>query len=126
MSARRATAAERAVAADEAKVRSLWTGEVLKERDLCPLVLVRTRDAGIHVGYLAEYDRANRAVTFYTSWRLWRWRGANSLSEVTVDGIAEESAIARPVQGNEVLGVAEVLQVSTKAAATLTHPRWHT
>lgn len=126
MSARRATAAERAVAADEAEARSLWTGEVLKERGLCPLVLVRTRDAGIHVGYLANYDRANRAVTFYESWRIWRWRGANTLSEVAVDGIDEQSAVARPVRGHEVLDVAEVLQVSAKAAATLTKPRWHT
>ena len=107
-------------------MRSLWTGEVLKERDLCPLVLVRTRDAGVHVGYLADYDRANRAVTFHTSWRIWRWRGANTLSEVAADGIDEESAVARPVQGHEVLDVAEMMQVSTKAAATLTHPRWRT
>lgn len=119
------TKTERAVAADEAEVRSIWTGEVLKEKGLCPLVLVRTRDAGIHVGYLADYDRANQAVTFHESWRVWRWRGANTLSEVTVDGISEQSAVARPVRGNEVLGVAEVLPVSAKAAATLTHPRWH-
>jgi len=120
------TKAEKAVAQDEAEVRSLATGEVLRERGLCPLVLVRTRGAGVHVGYLADYDRATRSVTFLESWRIWRWRGANTLSEVATDGIDEKSAVARPVRGHEVLDVAEVLQVSTKAAATLTHPRWHT
>ena len=113
------------MAADEAEVRSLHTGEVLRERGLCPLVLVRTRDAGIHVGYLADYDRAHRTVTFAESWRIWRWRGANTLSEVAVDGIDEKSAVARPVRGNEVLDVAEVLQVSARAAETLTRARWH-
>jgi hypothetical protein len=113
------------VARDEAQVRSLRTGEVLRERGLCPLVLVRTRDAGVHVGLLADYDPTAEVVTFLEGRRLWRWRGANTLHEVVTAGVSEQSAISEPVQGYEVQAVAEVLPVSDAAAPSLTRSRWH-
>lgn len=42
---KRANKHETEVAADEAEMRSLYTGEVLRERGLCPLV-VRARRVG--------------------------------------------------------------------------------
>jgi hypothetical protein len=119
------TKSEKAVAKDEAQVRSLRTGEVLRERGLCPLVLVRTRDAGVHVGLLADYDPTAEVVTFLEGRRLWRWRGANTLHEVVTAGVSEQSAISEPVQGYEVQAVAEVLPVSDAAAPSLTRSRWH-
>ena len=119
------TKSEKAVARDEAQVRSLRTGEVLRERGLCPLVLVRTRDAGVHVGLLADYDPTAEVVTFLEGRRLWRWRGANTLHEVVTAGVSEQSAISEPVQGYEVQAVAEVLPVSDAAAPSLTRSRWH-
>lgn len=119
------TKAERAVAKDEAQIRSLRTGEVLRERGLCPLVLVRTRDAGVHVGLLADYDPVAEVVTLLEGRRLWRWRGANTLHEVVTDGVAEQSALSQPVDGYEVQAVAEVLPVSERAAPSLTRSRWH-
>ncbi len=119
------TRSEKAVAKDEAQVRSLRTGEVLRERGLCPLVLVRTRDAGVHVGLLADYDPTAEVVTFLEGRRLWRWRGANTLHEVVTAGVSEQSAISEPVRGYEVQAVAEVLPVSDTAAPSLTRSRWH-
>ena len=119
------TKSEKAVAKDEAQVRSLRTGEVLRERGLCPLVLVRTRDAGVHVGLLADYDPTAEVVTFLEGRRLWRWRGANTLHEVVTAGVSEQSAISEPVQGYEVQAVAEVLPESDAAAPSLTRSRWH-
>lgn len=119
------TKAEKAVARDEAQLRSLRTGEVLRERGLCPLVLVRTRDAGVHVGLLADYDPVAEVVTLIEGRRLWRWRGANTLHEVVTEGISEQSAVSQPVSGYEVQAVAEVLPVSDKAAPSLTRSRWH-
>lgn len=119
------TKAEKAVAADEAQVRSLRTGEVLRARGLCPLVLVRTRDAGVHVGLLADYDPVAEVVTLLEGRRLWRWRGANTLHEVVTVGISEQSALSQPVDGYEVQAVAEVLPVSDAAAPSLTRSRWH-
>lgn len=119
------TKVEKAVARDEAEIRSLRTGEVLRERGLCPLVLVRTRDAGVHVGLLADYDPVAEVVTLLEGRRLWRWRGANTLHEVVTVGVDEESAISQPVNGYEVQAVAEVLPVSERAAASLTTSRWH-
>lgn len=119
------TKQEKAVARDEAEIRSLRTGEVLRERGLCPLVIVRTRDAGVHVGLLADYDPIAEVVTFLESRRIWRWRGANTLHEVATVGIAEHSAVSQPIQGAEVLAVAEVLPVSESAAPSLIRSRWH-
>jgi hypothetical protein len=115
---------EKAVAQDEAEIRSLITGEVLRERGLCPLVLVRTRDAGVHVGLMADRDINAETVTFLEGRRIWRWRGANTLHEVVTKGIAEQSCVSEPVRGYDVHAVAEVLPVSDAAAESLTRSRW--
>lgn len=124
MATRSPTKTEKAVARDEAQVRSLRTGEVLRERGLCPLVLIRTRDAGVHVGLLADYDPVAEVVTLLEGRRLWRWSGARTLHEVVTEGVAEESRLSQPVDGYEVHAVAEVLPVSTMAAPSLTRSRW--
>ena len=122
--AKRANKDEVAVAVDESLERSLLTGEVLREKGLCPLVVVRSTGAGVHVGLLAEFNAAARAVTLLDARRLWRWHGANTLSEVARDGISGPVRLARPVPQHIVLDVTEVLPVSSEAAPSLTESRW--
>jgi hypothetical protein len=120
-----ATKTEKAIAADEARERSLLTGEVLREKGLCPLVVVRTRGAGVHVGWLAEYDAASRTAVLLESRRIWRWYGAYTLSEVARDGVEMEGTrIARPIPHHLVADVSEILPVSETAAPSLTASRW--
>tara|TARA_R100001463_G_scaffold69017_1_gene122468 strand:+ start:388 stop:759 length:372 start_codon:yes stop_codon:yes gene_type:complete len=49
------------------------------------LVLVRARNAGVHVGTLEEATRD--FVTLSNSNRVWKWEGAFTLSEVSQKGI---------------------------------------
>lgn len=116
---------ERAVAGDEAQERSILTGEVLRERGLCPLVVVRSWDSGVHIGLLARYDTTNGDVELYDARRLHRWRGANTLHEVSLRGVAQDyTRLSEPVPLVAVPGVCEVIPVAPEAVANLTTSRW--
>jgi hypothetical protein len=123
MAARKATKAEEAAAGDEAlEQRSLTTGEILKAKGLCPLVVVRTYGAGVHVGYLAR--AAGQEVELLEVRRLWRWYGANTLNEVASEGISGACRVSKPLRQSVLPTVIEVLPVSEKAAPSLLESRW--
>ena len=125
MAARKATSTEGSIAKDEAQERSILTGEVLRARGLCPLVITRARDSGVLIGYLARYDRENKDVELYDTRRLWNWReGRNTLHEVSQKGVIS-ARISEPVPGpHAVLDVCEILPVSDEAAPLLLKSRW--
>lgn len=50
-------------------------------------VIVRARSAGVHAGYLQF--RNGQEVELSRSRRLWYWDGANSLSQLAMEGTAE-------------------------------------
>lgn len=59
-------------------------------------VLVRTYSAGVHFGYLVSRD--GKEVTLDRSRRIWRWYGANTLSEIATSGLDQkQSKVAAPV-----------------------------
>lgn len=87
------------------------------------IVLVRARDSGVHVGRLVARDGTD--VTLADARRVWRWRGANTLNELSLRGASTEwTRISEPVPTILVLGVCEVLPVSEAAAKNLTTSRW--
>jgi hypothetical protein len=47
--------------------------------------LVRCRNAGVHVGTVKS--RGNGVLVLSNANRIWRWRGANTLSEVAMKGV---------------------------------------
>ena len=51
--------------------------------------LVRCRNAGVHVGTVES--RANGTLVLTRANRIWRWRGANTLSEVAMKGVNRNS-----------------------------------
>ncbi len=59
--------------------------EYVRQADVGLRVLVRCRNAGVHVGTLES--RANGVLVLLRANRIWRWRGANTLSEVAVRGV---------------------------------------
>lgn len=83
-----------------------------------PLVLIRSRDSGVHVGELL--GREGTEVRLANARRIWYWKGAFTLSEVSQNGVAVGSRISIPIPEITVLGVCEVIQVSTKAVPSLT------
>ena len=87
------------------------------------VVLVRTDRAGVHVGGLVSHN--GQSVTLSDARRLWRWRGANTLSEAVTKGIAHDwSRVSDPVSEVTLLDVIEILPVSVDAVESLTTSRW--
>lgn len=48
--------------------------------------LVRCRNAGVHVGTIES--RGDGVLVLLNANRIWRWRGASTLSEVAMKGVA--------------------------------------
>lgn len=86
-------------------------------------VLIRTRNAGVHCGTLAECH--GTAVLLTDARRLWRWRGANTLNEVAVHGPSEDyTRLSEPVATILLLEACEVIPCTAKAKKSLTRSRW--
>ena len=91
--------------------------------------LIRTYSAGVHVGQVIARD--GREVTLAPgSVRIWRWRGARTLTELATTGChsAEQSGYTRvsaPSQGTVVLTEAiEIIEVTTTASASIRSAGW--
>jgi len=127
---RQATKTDKAIAADEAQLRSITTGEVLKEKGLCKAVVVRTREAGVHLGYLADYYHPNGSplgvVDLVEGRQLWWW---GSDSHYELHSIAERGAprakVSEPCsRPYTVAGVCSVMELTPEAAESLLRTRW--
>ena len=76
-------------------------------------VLVRCRNAGVHVGTLKSRDA--ETVVLENANRIWKWAGAFTLSEVATKGIDRDNsriACAVPSVTLTTLDVCEVIPVS--------------
>lgn len=86
-------------------------------------VLVRTYSAGVHCGFLKEVS--GTCVLLEDSRRIWRWSGANSLNEVSQNGVDEGySRISEPVSSILLTQGIEVIPCSEKAKENLMRSRW--
>ncbi len=52
-------------------------------------VLVRTYAAGIHFGFIKEYDPKTRHMVLKNARRLWFWKGAFTPSAVALNGVKD-------------------------------------
>lgn len=80
-------------------------------------VLVRTYSAGVHMGTLVESH--GTAVLLRDARRLWRWKGANSLHEVSQEGVGEGSRISKPVPTILLTQAIEVIPCSPRGRTSL-------
>lgn len=90
-------------------------------------VVVRCKDAGTHAGHLVYQD--GRTVELKNAHRIWRWRGARTLSEVANNGImsAEESGytrVAEMVPSITVLDACEVIPATEAARQSIISAGW--
>jgi hypothetical protein len=85
-------------------------------------VVVRTHSAGIHMGYLKECNGTNVLLT--NARRLWRWRGANTLNEVSQNGVGEGSRISEVVPLILLTQAIEIIPCSKKGQKSLEVSRW--
>lgn len=86
-------------------------------------VIVRSGQSGVWCGALASRD--GDAVTLSDARKIWRWRGANTTSDIALNGIdVEYSRVAPPVNGVIVLGVCEVLPASDAGVERIKKCGW--
>ena len=87
-------------------------------------VIVRTHSAGIHFGVLAA--RKGREVTLTNARRIWRWRGANTLHELSLRGahFTEFTRISEPIKTITLTEAIEVIPVTEAARENLSQSRW--
>ncbi len=84
-------------------------------------VIVRSYDSGVFAGFLKEKDRANAVAVLINARRLWRWSGAASLSQLSIDGVSAPNDCKFPesVAEVELYRVCEILPASEKAKKTI-------
>lgn len=88
-----------------------------------PYVVVRTYSAGVHCGLLVSTDGPRTTLTKAS--RIWRWRGANTLHEVSLHGVDQDyTRISEQVDHIELPGTIEVIHATAKAQKNLSVPRW--
>lgn len=86
-------------------------------------VVVRTFSAGVHVGTLIHME--GREVRLADARRVWRWAGANTLSELSQKGAAQEyTRISQPVPEIILTEAIEVILCSDVARENLSLSRW--
>lgn len=88
-------------------------------------VIVRTDRAGVFAGTLVS--RRESETKLKDARRLWKWAGAASLSQLSVDGVSKPDECKFPVAVPEVvlLGTIEILPVSAKAKKSIMRvPIW--
>jgi len=66
-----------------------------------PYVIIRTINAGVHAGYLKEYK--GMEVTLLESRRLWKWKGAMTLSEIAMEGLEYPNECKFSIEVNEII-----------------------
>jgi hypothetical protein len=98
--------------------------EYVKKTQASNLVIIRTYSAGVHVGELESQD--GKVVKLKNACRIWRWRGANTLNEIALNGIItkEYSRVSEIVPEITLTEAIEVIPVSAAAAKTLV-PVWN-
>ena len=60
------------------------TPQPASQRDGMPYVMIRTYSAGVHCGYMKS--REGKEVVLLDSIRIWKWSGAASLSQLSMEG----------------------------------------
>jgi hypothetical protein len=86
-------------------------------------VIIRTRDAGVHTGFLAESSRDSMCVVLTEARRIWWWSGAFTLNEIAMNGCGDDSRISAPVDFIRLTQVLEVIPCREGAKENLRNTR---
>lgn len=87
-----------------------------------PFVIVRTYSAGVHVGELVS--RKGKEVSLANARRVWSWKGANTLHEMSLRGVGPGSRISEPVASIVLTEAIEVIECATAGASALRSAGW--
>lgn len=83
------------------------------------VVCVRSRDAGVHVGFLKRKDGSE--VELVNSRRIWYWAGAATLSQLAMEGVNNPANCKFGVVLPEIVinGVCETISCTDRAAESI-------
>lgn len=87
-------------------------------------VVVRTLNAGVHVGTLVEHDPVAKVAVLENVRRIWHWKGANTLNEISLRGVGAGSKVSEPAELNTLSDVIEVLRATDEARKNLESAKW--
>jgi len=98
---------------------------IKKETNKDRYVLIRTYSAGVFVGYLESKN--GQEVILRQARRIWYWSGANSLSQLAVDGVSDPDNCKFPCELDkiELLEAIEIIDMTEKARISIGNvPVW--
>lgn len=87
--------------------------------------IVRADRAGVFFGEIES--RTGSEVTMRKVRRIWRWEGANSISQLAVDGTkaGKICKFSVEVESMTILGVVEIIPCTAKATQSISEvPEW--
>lgn len=89
--------------------------------------IIRTENAGVHVGKIENSCPAEQWVDLTDARRIWRWRGANTLNELSVDGLVVDqySRVSKAVESITLTGAIEIIPASGKCMKTIKQEPWN-
>lgn len=75
-------------------------------------VIIRTFSAGVHVGEMVgNWEDVNKPIVLKNARRIWKWSGANTLNEISKNGLNRKSSrISEPVDEIQLIPI-EVIPV---------------
>lgn len=85
-------------------------------------VLVRTYSAGVHIGEL--FSREGKEIVLLNARRIWSWKGANTLHEISLRGVGAGSKISETIPTITLIEAIEVIPLSSAAADNLYSAGW--
>ena len=92
-------------------------------------VLIRTYSAGVHYGELTKVEKSEGGyhVTLENTRRIWKWAGANSLSELATLGTSkpEDCNFSIPVKKNKMLAI-EIIYMTDEAIESIENVEYWT
>ena len=79
--------------------------------------VIRTYSAGVHVGVVRS--QSGKEVTLSEARRIWSWRGAFTLSEISQKGVSPESRLSMQVPEIALTEAIEIIPCTKAAEANL-------
>lgn len=96
----------------------------MKAQKKAPYVVIRTYSAGVHIGQLVEQSADGKRVVLSDARRIWSWKGANTLHEIALRGVAAGSRISEAVSGITLTEAIEIIECAPAGEAALRSAQW--
>jgi len=86
--------------------------------DGMPYVIIRSRDAGVHVGYLKKQE-TNGYIELLKTRRIWSWTGNRfTLSDIATNGV-DTAKLSIELPKITIFNACEIIECSVKSAKCL-------